>query len=316
MKIVDRIERAWECQARKKNRWIAGKLFPMYVKGGFKSHPYAYMRLLYAKHTGLFPHLRHPRDINECLISLNIKRFLSGNDKELMVTCADKYAVREYIRKKGLQNILNEIYGVYDSFEEIPFERLPDQFVIKMNNAAGHNVICRDKSQLDMIELKNTINGWLGEKDFGLAAGEWHYGLIRPRVIVEKYLSSLGEASLIVYKFNCYKGHVHSCLVCYDRVDNHVKFDHYDNEWRLTDSVMMPFCDGRRLLEKPACYDEMVRIASILSEEHEYVRVDLYEVEGKVLFGELTLTPVANMMLFYKQYMLDEMGKEFRKWNK
>lgn len=313
--IIERLNRAWNCQLRKRNRNFADRLLRLYKKGGFKKHPYAYMRLLYAKTTGKFPHIRHPRDINECLISLNIRRFLSGNKKELMVRCADKYAVRDYVSEKGFPETLNELYGVYDTFDDIPFDMLPNQFVIKMNNAAGHNVICTDKANLNMSELKKTIDGWFEEKDFGLASGEWHYGLIQPKVIVEKYLASLGETSLIDYKFNCYKGHVHSCLVCYDRVDNHVKFDHYDGQWNLTDAVMMPFCNGRRVLPKPKCYDEMIRIASKLSEEHEFVRVDLYEVEGKVLFGELTMTPVANMMLFYKQYLLNEMGDEFRKWN-
>lgn len=281
----------------------------------FRRNPKGYMCCLYAANAGRIMHYHNPRDINECLIRLNIDRYMSGNANNLLRGGADKFAVQKMVADLGFPDILIEQYGAYDSFDEIPFDTLPNQFVLKMNNASGRNYICTDKSAMDKGALKKLFDEWMADRHYGFAEGEWHYELIEPKIVVEKYLSNLGESSLIDYKFHCFRGHVHSCLVCYDRVGHSVNYDHYDINWNPTYGTHAWACKGRRLITKPKNYDKMLEIASKLSAEHEHVRVDLYEVDDKILFGELTFTPSANMMLYYKQEMLDELGREYKKWN-
>ena len=167
--------------------------------------------LWYAMNVGELPNFRHPKNFNELLMSINLSARKDKTKRELRIQCADKYAVRDYVTQKGFPEILNECYGVYDSFDEIDFAKLPNQFVLKMTTGSGMNFICRDKSQLDLEQLRTKVNSWFAQcKDFGLKTAEWHYVEIKPRLIVEKYLSMLGEdLSLIDYKWHCFNGKVY-----------------------------------------------------------------------------------------------------------
>ena len=162
---------------------------------------------------------------------------------------------------------------------------------------------------MDIDAVRKDFDLWLTQTDtIGLTTGEWHYVHVKPRIIVEKYLSTLGEdVSVIDYKFHCIHNQVYGEYVCYDRVlgTHNVNYDHYDADWNLTDGVLPTFHPHQRLIPNPTRFDEMKRIAVALSEGLEYVRVDLYEIEGKIIFGEMTFTPMGNYLPYTHERLVD-----------
>lgn len=310
--ILGKIRRTYRCQMDRFHRWFYLYMHDERRVKFFSNHfPRLYLSYYYRNWVGFFPDYKHPRDFCEKLLLYGLKNKMNP----LFHQCADKYAVREYVKSKGFGSILNDIYGVYDSEEEIPFDTLPNQFVLKINNASGYNIICKDKTKLDIAKTKKQLKEWLvASEGFGFESGEWQYAYTKPRVLVEKYLGSLGETSLVDYKFNCFRGNVYSCFVAYNRsvTDPHgeVCYDDYDIDWNLTEAIKPIWHKNRKVFPRPTTYSTMLEIASKLSEDFDYVRVDLYEIEGKVLFGELTFAPNGYVPDFYEQWMLDKLGKE------
>lgn len=304
--LLGRIRRTIICKRR---YWNLRKLEETDPKEFYKN-PNKYERMVYASFYGVYPDLKHPKDINQQLMALNIEALSDNKQRALRIMGADKYRVREYVEKKGFKEILVPLYGVYDRFEDIDFLELPSQFVVKSNFGCGHNLICKNKSELDIPFWTKKFSEWMAIEDFGLKTGEWHYGQIEKKIVVEKYIDSLGAISINDYKFHCFNGKVYGCFVGYDRVPNvkhDVQFDHYDKDWRLTDGILDSFHPRQRIIEKPTGYDEMVKIAEKLTEGIPYCRVDLYEDKGHILFGEMTFTPAGNMMDYYKQWVLEDM---------
>lgn len=305
--LIGRIRRTIQARVRR----IYGRKWRQLQPQDFYADRERINRIWYMCREGKRPNFDHPTDFNERLMAINMNNFRDERMRKLIALCADKYAVREYVEKKGLGDILVECYGVFDSFDEIDFDKLPNQFVIKTTNASGQNYICLDKSKIDIPALKDLFEKWMSEsKDFGLTTGEWHYSLIKPRIIIEKYMSMFGEdMSLVDYKFHCINNQVYGEYVCYDR-DNTpgshtVNYDHYDAEWNLTDGVLSNFHPKQRLLPKPQNFEKMKEIAEALSSEFEYVRVDLYNIEGKIYFGELTFTPMGNYLPYTHKQLVD-----------
>lgn len=203
----------------KKKHWVYRNIYRRLKPSFFYTSPKWMTRLWYAYNFGKLPNLRHPNDVIELWMSLNLKAMKDKRIRDLRIRCADKYAVREYVTEKGFPDILNECYGVYDSFDEIDFDKLPNQFVLKMTTGSGMNYICRDKQNLDIDQLRAIVAQWYERcKDFGLSTAEWHYVEIKPRLIIEKYLSMLGESlSLVDYKFHCFNGKVYHIETICDR---------------------------------------------------------------------------------------------------
>lgn len=269
-----------------------------------------YLALFYEEWTGKRMNYRQPEDLNQAMLRLSYRNSNDSKMRELIPLCVDKYAVREYITAKGYGDTLNECYGVFDNVEDIDFDALPNRFVMKMTNASGRNWICKDKSEADWSKWKVVFAGWLKDHDFGWQTGEWQYALIKPRIVIEKYLSAFGELSPIDYKFQCFHGEPKSCFVGYDRdpEDTHGKvcFDDYDMDWKLTDNILPWWHRKRRLLPKPKCWEQMVQMARDLSKDFPYVRFDVYEIDGKILFGEMTFTPQGCVQEFYTEEYLQE----------
>lgn len=268
-----------------------------------------YLPMMYANWKGKCLDMSKPKDLNEAMLRLSWQNSRNPKMRELIPLCVDKYAVRDYVATKGYADTLNEIYGVYDNVDAIDFEALPKQFVMKMTNASGRNWICEDKSKYDWILVKKQFASWMQDHDFGWQTGEWQYSLIKPRIIVEKYLSSLGEMSPIDYKFQCFHGEPYSCFVGYNRdpknPHGNVCFDDYDMDWNLTENILPWWHHNRRVLPKPQNWDRMVQMARDLTRDFTYVRFDLYEIDGKILFGEMTFTPQGCVQEFYtNEYLL------------
>ena len=311
--LLNRIKRTILCKKRSWYRKQWNRLQPM----DFYKNPERMTSLWFAANEGHFPDLKHPGNFNELLMSLNMQAYHDSKKRELFIQCADKYAVRQYVKDKGYANILNECYGVYDSFDEIDFSQLPNQFVLKLTTGCGMNFICKDKAILNINELRLLVDAWFeNAKEFGLKTAEWHYVEIKPRLIVEKYLHQFDEeVSLVDYKFHCFNGKIYGVDVMYDRdlLEHTSNDDLYDSEWNRTDATLPQYHLSRRLLQKPVSFDRMKQIASNLSAGIDYVRVDLYEIDGEALFGELTFTPAGCYEYDYRKEYLEEMCQYYYK---
>lgn len=228
----------------------------------------------------------------------------------VMMECVDKYGVRKYIEKKGFGNILNQLYQVVDRPEEINFDQLPDKFVIKTTNGSGTNILVKDKKTLNIAETKKKLNDFLNMAEAS-AGREWAYGGSSKKIIVEELLedNSNKDKGISDYKFLCFNGKPVYVVYDKDRFSDH-KRNFYDVNWNYVkvDSDCPCFEDS---VKKPENYEKMVEIASVLSRDFPAVRVDLYNIEGKIYFGELTFYPWSG----YVQYTPDsfdfELGKYF-----
>lgn len=207
----------------------------------------------------------------------------------LMQVCADKVAVREYIKEIGCGELLNEVYGVYGRVKEIDWDRLPERFVIKVAHGSGQNIIVNDKAKLNIKHAKRMLNSWM-HQDISWSGREWVYKNMPRRIIVEKFLQD-ETGGLRDYKFFCFNGKPTFMQLEVGRFTDNNTRNFYDMEWNL-----MPF--GKELphnpnmvVEKPAMFQEMKEIAKKLSQPFQFVRVDLYQVNGKIYFGELTFFP-------------------------
>ncbi|MBQ0090610.1 MAG: hypothetical protein KBT27_14895 [Prevotellaceae bacterium] len=266
-----------------------------------------YLRLYYYNWIGKHLCYANPRDLNQALIKLSWQNSHNAILRELIPMCADKYSVRKYIAEQGYGDTLNKLYGVYDNVDDIDFNSLPDQFVVKMNNASGRNYICTDKSKCNWPEQKQQFAEWLKDNTFGWQTGEWQYGLIKPRIIIEKYMEDLGDISLIDYKFQCFYGKAYDIFVCYNRgnaKDDQVKtgevcYDCYDLEWNRTENISPEWHKQRQMVTRPQNLQRMIQMAEDCTKDIPYCRFDVYEINGKIVFGEMTFTPHGNIVDFY-----------------
>jgi hypothetical protein len=214
--------------------------------------------------------------------------------------------MEEYVKEKGCPEILNDL--LWEGFDpaEIPFDTLPEKFVIKVTHGSSFNIICTDKSKLNREETIAKCRKWLQAK-FLEAYGEWFYGVERPRVIVEKYLDD-GTGRLRDYKIYCFGGVPRYIGVDSGDGSHHYK-DIYDAQWNLLPGYEMAYTNSGIALEKPAQLEELLRYAAILSEDFHHARVDFYLVEGKVVFGEITFTNSAGFGRVAPEKIALEMGE-------
>ena len=242
------------------------------------------VRLQYRIQLGFWPNLKHPQRFTEKLQVYKLKY-----RNPLMHKCVDKYEVREYVKNLGLGHILNELYGVYDRAEDIDLSKLPMEFVAKTTDGTGgfNVMLVSDKNTLNRQSFCAELNGWLGKKDIN-AGREWAYtGENMSRIIVEKRLHQVG-GNLTDYKFFCFDGEVRFLYVMTDRKDGVVSLAICDTEFNR-----LPYSRGdERTMQgdpvKPDNFKEMLEVSRILSRDFPHVRVDLYNIEGKIIFGELT----------------------------
>ncbi len=266
--------------------------------------------LQYWMKTGRRLNLKNPKRYTE-----KLQWYKLYHRDPLMAQCADKYEVRAYIEKKGLGNILNECYGVYQSEDDIDFDVLPEQFVIKATNGAGGVgiEICKDKSQLDIPKLKKELHRWLKPQKNG-GGREWVYYQYKPKLMIEKYLApGKGENSLVDYKFFCFNGEPYCLYVmneCF--TEGGVRQNIYDLDFNVMPYMREKIKPIHTKINKPDNFDEMIEIARKLSEDFPYVRVDLYDIDGRVLFGELTFFPESGYYDFEPDEFDFVLGEKFK----
>lgn len=227
----------------------------------------------------------------------------------LMTLCADKYQVRKYVEEKGLGNILNEIYATYNSVDEINFESLPQEFVLKLSNGTSTNIIVKDKNQFDKIKIKKMFDVFR-LKTKVLEKREWVYKNNKTLILAEKYINSLEDTSLIDYKILCFGG-IPAYIICVGgRGTDNYYHTVYDTKWNKVD---VKIGDSMSHVEvgKPAMFDEMMNIARILSEDFPTARIDLYSVGEKIQFGEITFFPWSGYMNFTPDSFDYNLGEMF-----
>lgn len=230
--------------------------------------------------------LNNPKKFNEKLQWL--KLYDRKAEYSLIV---DKYEVRKYITEKIGDEYLIPLLGVWDKFEDIDFDKLPNEFVLKPNHTSGNVFICKDKSKINYKELKKEVNRWMKRKYYWVHR-EWPYKNIKPKIICEKLLKSDENKLPYDYKFHCFNGKPDNVMVCIDRETGSPKFYFFNEEWDLLKYNIAGINAPKNFtLEKPCKLNEMFEIARKLSNDFPFVRVDLYYVNEKIYFGELTLYP-------------------------
>lgn len=262
--------------------------------------PVVATKYVYKYNTGKRLPLDAPVTFNEKIQWLKL-----FGDQDLMVQCADKYAVRSHVQERGCERILNTLYGVYDKVSDIKFEELPKAFVLKTTNGCGTNIICRDKSQLDIEHTKKQLAYWM-KHPYGRQTAETHYLKIKPRIICEKIIETADGTLPFDYKFFCFDGEPKFFYLGYDR-ENGFKKVHYDLNWNVIGITKEEGAIPKGDL-KPACFGEMVACARKLAQGIPFVRVDFYDSKGTAVFGEMTFTPTAGMSEIYTEEAAKWMG--------
>ena len=236
----------------------------------------------------------------------------------LMSLCSDKADVRDYVKDIGLEEILNECYGVYSSVDEIDFNSLPDSFVIKDTLGGGGNAIIfvEDKNAADLEKIKETARAWTNTECKKKTAGrEWVYGGKKHRIIVEKLLSRDEKGNIPDYKFFCFNGQIFCSYMISERFSSSDAskgiMGYFDRNFNLMPVSRTDFTPMKEPAEKPENYEQMLNCVEILAKPFPHVRVDIYNVNGKVVFGELTFFGASGYAQFNPDEFDFEMGKKF-----
>ncbi len=224
----------------------------------------------------------HPRTFNEKIQWLKLY-----DSTPIKTRLADKYLVREWVKEKIGEQYLIPLLGVYDRFEDIDFEKLPNQFVIKCNHGCGYNIVVKDKRQLSLTEAKQRVENWMHE-EYAFRSFEFHYRDIEPKILIEQYMDD-NTGDLRDYKYTCFNGVPEFIWIDSDRHTEH-KRNLYDLSWRQLPYKVNTKYDTFPSPAKPDCLEEMTKLAGILSQGFPYVRVDFYIINEKVYFGEMTFT--------------------------
>lgn len=252
----------------------------------YKISPKLGLKILYKLKTGYTLDLDNPVRFTE-----KIQWIKLYERNTLMTTCSDKFLVRDYVESQGCGELLNELYWEGFNPEDIPFDDLPDTFVIKVTHGSGFNIICKNKKLLNRKKTIAVLKKWLNAK-FILCYGEWFYGVEKPRVIVEKYLKDERREILFDYKFFCFHGEPYFIHVMF--LQDYASGNVYDLDFNFMPDVKMGVeKDVTEEVPKPENLDKMLEYARKLSKDFLHVRVDLYEVNGNVVFGELSFTKSA-----------------------
>lgn len=227
----------------------------------------------------------------------------------IKVQLSDKLLVRSWIEEKIGKEYLIPLLGSWEKFEDIDFDKLPNQFVLKTNNGSGTNLIVKNKKELNKKEAKRKFDKWM-KINFAYLGFEMQYKEIKPMIIAESYIEDK-QGNLNDYKFLCFEGKVNYCWVDLNRFSDHRR-NVYNTKWELQPWRQHYYENTDYQVNKPDGFDEMLQVASKLCSDFSHVRVDLYNVDGKIYFGEMTFTNGSGFEKIYpKEYsiMLGEMWK-------
>lgn len=267
----------------------------------YRINPELNLKILYRLRTHRKLNLENPKTYSEKLqwIKLNYKN-------KLLPICADKYEVRQFVKECGCENILTKLLWEGYSPCDIPFNDLPQQFVIKVTHGSGMLIICKSKNELNIPKTIRTLKRRLQEK-YLPCYGEWFYDVIRPRIIIEEFLDNGKGYSPVDYKIYCFHGEPKYIIAHVDRFTNH-RSNIYDLEWNPIQNISMKEINSNLTVEKPKELDQLLKYARILSKPFVHVRVDLYILNSKIHFGELTFTSDSGFVTINPIEIEEEIG--------
>ncbi|MBR2994883.1 glycosyl transferase [Candidatus Saccharibacteria bacterium] len=236
--------------------------------------------------------LDNPRSFNEKLQWLKLH-----DRKDIYTKMVDKYEAKKYVAGIIGENYIIPTIGVYDRFDDIDFDELPNRFVIKCTHNSGGLVIVKDKRKMNIKEARRRINKSL-KREYYYHGREWPYKNVKPRVIIEKYMSGFDGSDILDYKFFCFNGEPEIILVCSDRFSNDgLKETWFDKKFNKLDLVEGGH-ENDNNLKKPKELLKMLEVSRELSKGFPFIRIDLYVVKGKVYFGEITFFPASGFERF------------------
>ena len=228
------------------------------------------------------------------------------NRKPEYAMMVDKYEAKKYVASLIGEEYIIPTLGIWDKFEDIDFSKLPDRFILKATHSSHASIVCKDKRTFDIYDARKKFHRFLKTNPY-IGYREWAYKNVKPRIIAEQFMENKGEKDLTDYKFFCFNGEPRYCQVIRDRSENET-IDFYDTEWRhqeftglnpVAKTGLNPVAKtGLNPVAKPTDYSRMLKIASRLSEGMPFVRIDLYEINGKIYFGEITFYPAAGFGTF------------------
>ena len=250
-----------------------------------------YLRYKYKKYIGKKLNLKNPQTFNEKLQWLKLY-----DRRDIYTTMVDKYTVKNYVANIIGKEYIIPTLGIYNNFDEIDFDKLPNQFVIKCTHDSGGLVICKDKKNFNIQNARKIINRSL-KKNYFYNGREWPYKNVKPRVLIEKYMEDTYTKELRDYKFFCFNGIAKLMFVATDRSINKTKFDFYDLKFNKL-PIKQHYPNNDKKIEKPVNFDKMIILAEKLSKNIPHVRVDFYEINDKIFFGELTFYHFSGFVLF------------------
>jgi len=243
--------------------------------------------------------LKNPKTFNQKL------QWIKLYDKNpLMPVCCDKYAVRAHVESRGCGDILNELYWSGFDPDEIPYDDLPDRFVIKVTHGSTFNIIVKDKATLDRAATAATLRKWMKAK-FIPCYGEWFYGVEKPRIIVEKFIED-DSGDLKDYKVYCFNGEPKMIQLHSGRFTDH-RNDIYDPQWNYMEGKRFAF-ENSHPVPPPEALDRLLECSKILRRHFLHVRTDFYIANGRLIFGELTFTDGSGFDPIYPYSFDEEVG--------
>lgn len=279
------------------------------IRKRFRAFLYLISPTLLAKYNFLIkrhrmPDLKNPKSFDEKLIWLMLYW-----RHPLKSRCADKFAMRSYVKEHGFGHILPELISGYDNCDAIDFVSLPERFVLKCTHGCGFNIICKDKSKLDIDKTKDKLVTWM-KTDISKVNGEIHYTHITPRIICERFLDDSSGNIPVDYKVYCFGGKAHCTMVCQERSTNErAKFYFYNRGWDQKLNYNNTTLLSNINIPKPKAYEQMIQAAEELSKPFPFVRMDFYLISGKVIIGEMTFTPNGCVDTGYTDFAQDKLGQ-------
>lgn len=242
-----------------------------------------------------------PGDLNEKFMWLKLHIY---NENSMVSACADKYTMRQYVEEKGFPELLNPLYGVWDSVEEIEYESLPERFVFKCNHGSGYNLICRKKEEWDWPRARKTLDKWMKE-EYWKRSAELQYKHIQKKILCERYLEGT-NGSLPDYKVMCFYGEPQYILYC-DGREGKLRYINFSLDWQI---LPYNFEEPEDIIERPKHLEQMLECAKVLSKEFPAVRMDFYESTEGLIIGEMTFTPAGCVGIALPREGLDYYGKK------